>query len=211
SRLGAGNLRPSPNIGGLGSAGSALNRNGAGSLSRATVGNVRPNIGSLGAHTGTGLNGNTLGARTGTTLNNHTLGNRTALGGLGQTGLRLNNGAQTSLRPNMSNAAINGRVTPQHLNNFLSINNGRTGIGAQTGVGARNGLNVSHLGGANANNIHHSFNHLNNTQLHNINNNLHNGFHNHHGFNNRGFGFNTFGFGFGSPFWNNWGLGVRGF
>lgn len=206
SSLGAGNLRLSPGISGLG-AGSSLNR-GAGSLSRATVGNVRPNIGSLGTHTGTAL-----GARTGTALNSHglssnTLGNRTALGGLGQSGLRLNNGANlgntahTSLRPNISNAAISGRVTPQHLNNFLSINNGRTGVGAHTG------LNVSHTTGAN---IHNSFNRLNTTQLHNINNNLNNGFHHHHGFNNRGFGFNSFGFGFGSPFWNNWGLGVRGF
>jgi hypothetical protein len=211
SSLGAGNLRLSPGISGLGSAGlnagSALNRGGAGSLSRATVGNVRPNIGALGARTGTALNGQALGARTGTTLNSHTLGNRTALGGLGQTGLRLNNGAQTSLRPNIANTSLNGRVTPQHLNNFLSMNNGRNGIGS---IGAHNGLNVSHVSGANAN-IHNSFNHLNNNQLHNINNNLHNGFHNHHGFNNRGFGFNTFGFGFGSPFWNNWGLGVRGF
>src|SRR5438128_2387097 len=94
--------------GGLGGGGDGGGRGGVSSLSRATVGNVRPNIGTLGAHAGT-----TLGAHTGTTLNSHTLGNRTALGGLGQTGLRLNNGAQTSLRPNIANASMNSRVTPQ--------------------------------------------------------------------------------------------------
>src|SRR5207249_1450448 len=184
-----------------------------------TVGNVRPNIGTLGAHTGTTLGartgttlgahtGTTLGAHTGTTLNSHTLGNRTALGGLGQTGLHLNNGAQTSLRPNIANASMTGRVTPQQINNFLSINNGRNGIGAHPA------LNVSDVGGTN---IHNIFNHLNNTQIHNINNNLNTGFRHHHinnggfGFGNRGFGFNSFGFGFGNPYWNNWGLGVRGF
>jgi hypothetical protein len=232
SSVGAGNLRLSPGISGLGASGlngSAFNRGGVSSLSRATVGNVRPNIGTLGAHAGNSLGartgttlgaragttlgahtgttlgaraGTTLGAHTGATLNSHTLGNRTALGGLGQSSLHLNNGAQTSLRPNIAHTSINGRVTPQHLNNFLSINNGRNGIGTHTG------LNVSHTGGTG---IHNSFNHLNTTQLHHINNNLNNGFRHHHGFNNRGFGFNSFGFGFGSPFWNNWGLGVRGF
>jgi len=215
SSLGAGNLRLSPGLNGLSgtssSIGSSLNRGGAGSLSRATVGNVRPNIGTLGAHSGSSLGthaGTSLGARTGTTLNSNTLGNRTALGGLGQTGLRLNNGAQTSLRPNIAHASMNSRVTPQHLNNFLSINNGRNGIGTHTG------MNVSHIGGTN---IHHSFNHLNNGQLHNINNNLNNGFRHHHinnggfGLGNRGFGYGFFGYGFGSPYWNNWGLGVRGF
>jgi hypothetical protein len=128
-----GNLRLSPGISGLGTSnlGSSFNRGGVSSLSRATVGNVRPNIGTLGAHTGTTLGartGTTLGAHTGTTLNSHglnshTLGNRTALGGLGQAGLHMNNGAQTSLRPNISNASMAGRVTPQHINNFLSINN----------------------------------------------------------------------------------------
>ena len=161
-----------------------------------------------------------MGTHTGTSLNGHTLGNRSGLGGLGQTGLRLNNGTQTSLRPTGANAALSsrtavnlpfaGRVTPQHINNFLSINNGRNGI---NGLG-NHGVPASHVGGTG---IHNSFNHLNTNQIHNINSNLNNGFRHHHinnggfGFGNRGFGFNSFGFGFGSPYWNNWGLGVRGF
>ncbi len=55
SGLGGGTLRVSPNVGGLRSSnlnpGSAIMRSGNGSLSRATVGNVRPNIGTLGPRT----------------------------------------------------------------------------------------------------------------------------------------------------------------
>src|SRR4029079_665951 len=44
-----------------------------------------------------------------------------------------------------------------------------------------------------------------------VNTSVTTGFGHHYGCNNRGFGFNSFGFGFGSPYWYNWGLGVRGF
>jgi hypothetical protein len=157
---------------------------------------------------------------------NATLGNRTALGGLGNNGLRLNQGAiaHTSLRPGsslnsaLSASAAHARPTPQGLNNFLHMNNNNIAGGHNFGAGNLGGSglhNVSHVG-----NINNSFNHLNHNQINNINNNINNGFRHHgnFGFNNGwgynrfgGFGFNSFGFGWGSPYWNNWGLGVRGF
>ncbi len=91
------------------------------------------------------------------------------------------------------------------------------GIGNGSGIGGFNGTHngarsvpVSHLGGHT--NINNSFNRLNVNQINNINSNIHNGFHNHRGFGfNNGFGYNSFGYGYGSPYWNNWGLGVRGY
>jgi len=168
-----------------------------------------------------------------------TLGNRTALGGLGQSGIRLNQGAHTSLnqgahtalRPGgTTSTALNartatgagalhvpfaGRVTPQHLNSFLAMPN-RAGAGGLAGTNVRN---ISHLGGhtnVNHTNINNSFNRLNVTQVNRINNNLNTGFRHHHGFNrgfgfNNGFGFNSFGFGWGNPFFYNWGLGITNF
>src|SRR5262249_36041685 len=103
-----------------------------------------------------------------------------------------------------------GRVTPQHINNFLSMPN-RTGMGGLNGTNIRQ---VSHIGGQT--NINNSFNRINNTQINRINNNLNNSFnhfHHNHGFRSGFgfFGFPFFGFGWGSPFWNNWGFGVRSF
>ena len=148
------------------------------------------------------------------------------MGGAGQTGLRLNNGVNTSLRPSTSNSLAGrtgasagslhvpgvGRVTPQHVSNFLSMPNHHN-VG---GVGG-NRTNLTNLSSrtTNINNIN-SFNRINNTQVTRINNNLNNGFRNNfnrHGFRN-GFGFYGypyFGYGFGSPFFNNWAYGVRGF
>lgn len=223
SGLGGGTLRVSPNTGAMRSPnlnpGSSIIRSGNGSLSRATMGNVRPNIGSTGPRT-------TLPG------GNQSLGNRSTLGGIGQSGLRLNQGnvARTTLRPsgssalngNFTSAAANrGRATPQSLNNFLSIPGRNGGIGHNGGIGngsggfngthnGGRGVPVSHLG--NRTNINNSFNRLNVTQINNINNGIRNGFHNHRGYGfNNGFGYSSFGFGFGSPYWNNWGLGVRGY
>jgi len=221
-----GGMRVSPGVSGMRSPnlnlGSTMARPGGGSLSRATVGSVRPNIGSVGTHPGTVFNPHA------------TLGNRTALGGAGQTGLRLNQGGvNTSLRPSTGINGLTsrtgatagslhmpgvGRVTPQHVSNFLSMPNHNVGgLGGNHVGNLGNRTNVSNLGGrtTNINNIN-SFNRINNTQFTRINNNLNNGFRNN--FNRSGFrsgfgyyGYPYFGFGFGSPFFNNWAYGVRGF
>jgi len=155
--------------------GSSLARPGGSSLSRATVGSVRPNIGSVGTHPGTVFNPHT------------TLGNRTALGGVGQSGLRLNQGGvNTSLRPSTSINGLSsragatagsvhlpgvGRVTPQHVSSFLSMP-GHHNVG---GLSAGQRTNVTNLSGrtTNINNIN-SFNRINNTQVTRINHNLNN-------------------------------------
>jgi hypothetical protein len=223
--------------------GSVLNRADGNSPGRAALGNVLPNVGTLGTRSGTLPNGKTLGNTPG-----NTSGNRAALDvlgkggagqrGLGEGGLRLNQGnsAQTSLRPGTGlNGVLNGktaggllsagdgrRVTPQSVNNFLSLPNNRnsgernTGgrnTGGLTGNQRTNVLNVNARNNiGNIGNISNSFNRLNAGQITRINNNLNNGFRNHHhqGFNN-GFGHNHFGFGYRSPYWNNWCSGVRGF
>src|SRR5262249_11744651 len=139
-------------------------------------------------------------------------GNRSAIAGLGNSGLHTSMHPGAINNPHVGGAGANragsnlgvhvpfaGRVTPQHLNNFLSMPN-HNGVG-----GVRNGtFPVSHVGG-----INNSFNHINVNQLNRINTNINNGFRgfNHNNF-NRGFGFNRFGFGFGSPYFYNWGLGI---
>jgi hypothetical protein len=105
-----------------------------------------------------------------------------------------------------------GHVTPQSLNNFLSMHHRGGGIGAGgfANGGRGSGFPISHVGGRGG--INNSFNNINITQLNRINNNINTGFRHHHGFGYyNGYGFNRFGYGFGSPYWNNWGFGVRSF
>jgi hypothetical protein len=108
--------------------------------------------------------------------------------------------------PDRANGAIAGRVTPQNLDNFLSLR-GRNWEGGRNGDGNRANLNSI----ARTNIVNNRFQSLNVTQINRINNNINVGFRNHRGWNNWGRFNNGFGFGWGSPYWNNWAWGVRGF
>jgi hypothetical protein len=101
-----------------------------------------------------------------------------------------------------------GRVTPGHVGNFLSLSN-RGGVNAG-GLNAGGGLRGTQLVNASHSINHGNWNHLPNSQITHINNNLNGAFHHHGGF-GTGHIHNGFGYGFGSPYWNNWAGGVRGY
>jgi hypothetical protein len=115
-------------------------------------------------------------------------------------------------------AASGGRITPQNLDNFLSLRGSGGRFGA---LASQQGLNVARTG--TRGNVS-SFNNVNIAQINRVNNNLNAGFrhyhgnhwhgshgHWHHGNWHRGYGFSRFGFGFASPYWNNWAFGVRSY
>lgn len=170
--------------------------------SRSPDGSLRNNApGNLGRISTNGLN---LGSRPNpgnpqTTLrpNSTQRLNSIASGGAG----RSNPGRVNTSPGNIRFSSAN-RVTPQNLNNFLSLRNSPPGVRP----GGSQYMGLARSGGQ------RPWRNLNVTQVNFINTNINNVFRGYHGYGfHRGYGLNGFGFGYRTPYWNNWAFGVRSF
>lgn len=115
-------------------------------------------------------------------------------------------------------------MTPNQVNNFLSINRGgerSAGSDLRVNRDSRGSQSLNLSNRTTANRVNPSnWRNLDRSQINRINNNVNGSFrnhnhdnHNHHGHNdwNRGRNNNGFGYGYRNNYWNNWAGGVRGY